>query len=298
MDNFLILEVGSTTTNVHKYEKGKIKLIENRVIEFKKHFKKSNTIDDRDKKDLFELIDSLEDEKIFVFGTSIFRNLNNEQKNEWVREFKVKTGLDFNIVTQDEESEFTTFGAISNVSYDGKIAVMIGGGGSTEVAITENGRIIEKKGFDFGAIDVTEMYPDLKEDIAISEMDNMILKVQNMMTDFKNKADILILAGGDYLYFYETLEYKLPINKIYKNELHPFALDKNDSYKYDRKFFYEESLNKVCDKTLNAAWWEGARGMRVCVNAVCNILDVKYIVPTCINMVYGLVEKIKKDLEK
>ena len=61
----------------------------------------------------------------------------------------------------------------------------------------------------------------------------------------------------------------------------------------DRKFFYDTSLNDVISKTDKEAWWKGSRGMRLCVKALVDILEVKYIIPTRINMIYGIVESLK-----
>lgn len=61
----------------------------------------------------------------------------------------------------------------------------------------------------------------------------------------------------------------------------------------DQKFFYEQSLEEICQRSNNDAWWRGARGMRLCVKSLVDILEVKYIIPTKISMVYGIVESIK-----
>ena len=244
---------------------------------------------------MFEFINDIEEENIFVFGTSIFRNLPIDQKEEWLKEFKEKTALDFHIVTSDQENEFTVYGAIANIDYKGKIAVMIGGGGSTELSIVENGKIIEKANSSFGAMDTTDMFPDLRTDYATSDYETMVEETKKLVNKPQNKADLLILAGGDYIYYYEELDYPIVKNKFYENDLQPYCLDVLTMDKLDRNFFYEVSLESVCQRTNNDGWWRGARGMRLCVKALVDILEVKYIIPTRISMVYGIVEKIKNN---
>ena len=68
--------------------------------------------------------------------------------------------------------------------------------------------------------------------------------------------------------------------------------------KLDKDFFYNVSLEKVCVETNNDGWWRGARGMRICVKSLVDVLDAKYIIPTRINMVYGILEEIKKRQNK
>ena len=192
------------------------------------------------------------------------------------------------------ENEYTVFGAVSNVNFPGKIAVMIGGGGSTELAIVQNGKIIEKANSSFGAMDITDKFPDLKEDIATTSYEEMVEATKKLVTIPKNKADILILAGGDYIYFYEELNYPVTKNKFYQHPLQPYSLDTKTMDQLDRNFFYQVSLKDIMERTKKEGWWKGARGMRLCVKALVDILEVKDIIPTRISMVYGIAEELKK----
>ena len=295
MKEFVIIEIGSTNTKGYLYKDGEVKSLGFKTIEFKNHYKKENKIDEEDKKLLFSFVNEIKIDRTYVFGTSIFRNLTDEQKDEWLKEFKEKTELDIRIVTSDMENEYTVYGAIADIDYDGKIAVMIGGGGSTELSIVEKKKIIEKANSSFGAMDTTDMFPDIKTDKASTDYDLMVEETKKLVNVPKNKADILILAGGDYIYFYEELNYPVTKNKFYDNPLQPYSLDVETMDKLDCNFFYEVSLDEVCERTKNEGWWRGARGMRLCVKALVDILDVKYIIPTRISMVYGIVEKIKNN---
>lgn len=295
MEKFVIIEIGSTTSKAYLYENNEVIDLERRTIELKNHYKLENKIKEDDKIELYNFVNSNKKENTYVFGTSIFRNLNDNQKEEWFKEFKENTGLDFTIVTPDMENEFTVYGAIANIDYKGKIAIMIGGGGSTELSIVENGKIIEKANSSFGAMDTTDMFPELRTDKAKTDYDYMVEETKKLVNIPKNKADILILAGGDYIYYYEELNYPVESNKFYENPLQPYCLDIETMDKLDRNFFYEISLDEVCNRTNNDGWWRGARGMRLCVKSLVDILEVKYIIPTRISMVYGLVEKIKNN---
>lgn len=293
MNQFVIVEIGSTNTKAYLYVEKEIKDLGSRTIEFKNHYKQEQKISSQDKEELFQFIEQVKIENTYVYGTSIFRNLTDKQKEEWLQEFKEKTNLDFNIVTSDMENELTVYGAISNIHYPHKLAVMIGGGGSTELSIVEKGKIIEKANSSFGAMDTTDMFPELKTDFAKTNYELMIEATKKLVNVPKNKADILILAGGDYLYYYKELNYPLEKNKFYTNPLQPYCLDIETMDRLDRKFFYEQSLEEICQRTNRDGWWRGARGMRLCVKALTDILDAKYIIPTKISMVYGIVEKIK-----
>lgn len=294
MKRFAIVEIGSTNTKAYLYENGEVLDLGFQTIEFKNHYKIAQKIEQKDKEDLFQFIKNLKEENCYVYGTSIFRNLKKEELEEWLIEFKEQTGFDFQVVTPDMENEYTVYGAIANTNYQGKIAVMIGGGGSTELSIVENGTIIEKANSSFGAMDTTDMFPDLKEDFATTDYDTMIQKTKELVNIPNNKADILILAGGDYIYFYEELNYPISKNKFSENPLQPYCLDTETMDKCDKDFFYQVSLEEICQRTKKDGWWRGARGMRLCVKSLVDILEVKYIIPTRISMVYGIVEKLKE----
>ncbi len=290
---FAIVEIGSTNTKGYLYENNEVLDLGFRTIEFKNHYKVQGEISEEDKQELYDFIKGIDCEDIYVFGTSIFRNLTIEQKEQWLKEFKEATNLDFRIVSSDEENELTVYGAIAETDYPGKMAVMIGGGGSTELAIVENKKIIEKKNYPFGAMDTSDMFPDIRGTYAKTPYDEMLAKTKELISAPQNKADLLILAGGDYIYFYEELEYPVESNKFYESSLQPYCLDVETMDFLDKKFFYEINLDEVCERTHNEGWWRGARGMRLCVKSLVDILNVKYIIPTRISMVYGIVEKIK-----
>lgn len=293
MQDFVIIEVGSTNTKAYLCNDNEVLDLGFKTIEFKNHYKKENKINDNDKKVLFDFINSIDNANVFVFGTSIFRNLDGVSKEEFLKEFKDKTGRDFYIVTPEEENEYTVYGAVSKVKYTGNVAVMIGGGGSTELSIVRNGEIIESCNSSFGAMDVSDNYPDLRSDIATTPYDKMLDETKTLVNKPNNNADVMILAGGDYIYFYEELSYPVIKNTLWSDELEPYMLDTVTMDKLDREFFYNKSLNEICIRTNNEGWWRGARGMRICVKALVDILDVKYIIPTRISMVYGISEAIK-----
>lgn len=291
---YTVVEVGSTNTKAYYVIDDKVIDAGFKTIEFKNHYKINNRLDEKDKNDLIEFVNSLDNELTFVFGTSIFRKLDNKERDEWLEEFKSKTNHEFRIVSSDEENEYTVYGAIANTKYDGNIAVMIGGGGSTELAITKDGEIIESANSNFGAMDTSDMFPDIKSDIANSDFDEMIRKTKELVNMPKNKADILILAGGDYIYFFETLNYQMEKNKLYDNKLQKYIMNNDTVDKYYRNFFYNIDLEEVCIRTNNDAWWRGSRGMCLCVKSLIDILEAKYIIPTSINMVYGIMDRINK----
>jgi hypothetical protein len=54
---------------------------------------------------------------INTFGTSIFRDLNPNQKKEFLNEFEKEIGFKFTICTLEEENENTVYGVLKNINY-------------------------------------------------------------------------------------------------------------------------------------------------------------------------------------
>lgn len=92
--------------------------------------------------------------------------LDKTQKTEFLKRFKKETGLDFNIISQEEENKLTVYGATRFVK--DKACVFIGGGGSTELSIYDK-KIIETANTEIGAkyiipTDISMVYGILRRD--------------------------------------------------------------------------------------------------------------------------------------
>lgn len=286
----LIIEVGSTCTKLDEVSDAGIKRINDVTIEFKRNFNKLKQLDNNDVDKLINLVkeEQLEYDNIFVCGTSIFRVIEQQMKEEFLTEFKSETGLDFHIISQEEENKYTVEGATRNVQ--GKVAVFIGGGGSTEIAIYDNG-IKEMCNTKIGVIDVMEQYPDLGENLARTDVKTVREWVKTKLKVPTQKADVLILAGGGHMKFAKNSGITFEKNTLFEDKQEPIMMDIN-TRKLDTERYYKEiSLDEIRSKVNDPEWWYATRAMCAMVLEVADNLDVKYIIPTDISMVYGLANK-------
>ena len=240
--------------------------------------------------DIQELIKSINDLKaiskdIYVCGTSIFRSLNEAEKNDFLNRFKTETGYNFNIISQEKENELTVFGTTRFVK--DKVCVFIGGGGSTEISIYDNG-IKENINTKIGVIDIMQKFPDLAEDIAKTNLDTVKACIKEKLNLPKEKADILILAGGGHEKFARYSGIKYETNTLYNDVASPIMMDKEKRKKETERYYKAISLNEIRNKVNDPDWWYATRAMSAFVLAVAEEIGAKYIVPTDIAMVYGL----------
>jgi hypothetical protein len=298
MNKFIIIEVGSTNTKTYLYE-DTLKDLGIINIPFKSNYKLNKRIMESDLEKLYEHIASLKQYNypIYVFGTSVFRELDNLERGNFLKEFKDKTKLDFTIVTQEMENELIVHGVISELDYNGRIAVMIGGIEEIELSIIEDKKTIEKINNNYGANDICNRFTDINDETATSLLTEMISDTLDIIKTPENKADILVLAGGDYLKFYETLKYPLKVNKFYYDKKQPWYIDNLTMDEYNEDFFYHKSLVEVQNENFESRnWWNGqTRGMQICIAAIAKNVNAKYIIPTKITMIFGIIEKIKNN---
>jgi len=222
--NKIIIEVGSASTKIDKYDGKKMTRIETEVIQFKKNYNKQNRLQNQDVARLISIVNRYrkEYENVYVCGTSIFRALTDEQRKEFLETFEKETGIDFDIIEQEQENKITVKGATQNLNC--KVAVFVGGGGSTEIAIYENG-IKEMVNTKFGVMDIMNEFPNLAEDLATTDLETIKTIIREKLNLPKQKADILILAGGGHLNFALNSGVNYEENTLYKDEMQPIMMD-------------------------------------------------------------------------
>ncbi len=288
-----IIEIGSNNTKTHIYESDKLIYENNTTIEFKKHYKVLNKVDKLDLDILYTVIEEASNytNNIHLYGCSIFRNVSKEELDEINRDIKNRFDLKMQIVSQEDEAKYTAFGCYADLDYSGNICIFIGGGGSIELVFVNNKKVIDKKYYNFGVVDITNKYPSLKEDIPTCSFDVVYNHIDELIPDISIKADILILAGGDHFYWYNNANYKLLENKLYKNENQKFMLTTDMSDKYDRDALVT-SLDTIKQRSDNPVWFDCSRAMKIITNFISHEIEAKYIIPTRINMEDG----IKKEL--
>lgn len=285
----LIIEVGSTCTKVDLFDGQEINRIKTETIEFKRNYKKENKLDKDDVEKLISLVKELKDQyqNIYVCGTSIFRSLSDEQRNEFLNLFLNNTGIKFDIISPEKENELTVEGAARNVNK--KVAVFVGGGGSTEISIYDNG-IKEMINTPIGVIDIMNKYPDLGDNYATTNIDEVKKVVREKLNLPKQKADTLILAGGGHLRFALNSGISYEKNNLYEDKMQPVMMDIETREKDTDRYYKEISLDDIRKKVDDPNWWYATRAMCAFALVVAEEVGAKNIIPTDISMVHGLLK--------
>ena len=276
-----VIEIGSNNTKTHVYEENKMIYEKTTTIEFKKNYKLENKIN---KEDLGKLYDVIKDAmnfttNIHIYGCSIFRNITEQELTSINERLRKVFSVSIEVVSQEKEAEYTALGCYSDVDYDGNMCIFIGGGGSIELILVNNKKVIDKKYYEFGVVDVTNKFESLKEDIPTCTFDDVYNYIDTLMKNIDFKADVLILAGGDHLYWYNNAQYKLIKNNIYTVSKQPYMLTRIMSDEYDKNALVT-SLNAIKNRSDNPLWFNGSRAMKVITNYISHKIDAKYIIPS------------------
>ena len=286
---FAIIEIGSNNTKTHIYKEEEVIYENTTTIQFKKNYKKENKINEEDLNELYKVIENVLSytKNVDIYGCSIFRNISKEELNEINKKIYDKFGFEIQVVSQEDEAQYTALGCYNNIEYNGNICIFIGGGGSIELIFVNNKKIIDKKYYNFGVVDITNEFGTLKNDIPDCSFNDVYNYVDELIGDVDRKAEVLILAGGDHLYWYNNAEYDLIENTLYKNKNQKYMLTTEMSDKYDKDALIT-SLDRIRDNSDNPKWFDGSRAMKVITNLISHKIDAKYIIPTKINMEDGL----------
>ena len=288
----IVVEVGSTCTKVDLYDGNEIKHIKTVPIEFKKNYKENNKLKKEDVEHLIRLVNEIEKkEDIFVCGTSIFRDLSLEDKEAFLNEFYNKTKVKFNIISQEKENIYTVNGA---TKYVDEALVFVGGGGSTEISYFKNNKIECMSNNKFGVMDVLNIYPDLAENFAKTNLKE-IMKYIGEKIDVPNiKTDILILAGGGHEYFARESGIRFEKNTLYSDPNETIMMSIEQRIEDTKKYYTKISLDDIRKRVKEPKWWYATRAMCAFVLVVAEKVGAKYIVPTDISMIYGIIDEEEK----
>lgn len=293
MKKYAIIEIGSNNTKTYIYQDKQLIYEDNTTIEFKKNYKIENKIISSDLDKLYDAVNKAlkYTNNIHIYGCSIFRNISAVELEEINNTLYNKYNLKIEVVSQEDEAYYTAFGCYNDINYDKNICIFIGGGGSIELIFVNNKEVIYKKYFDFGVVDITNKFNSLKEDIPTVTFDEVYNYIESLIGNIDISADVLILAGGDHLYWYNNAGYELLNNELYLSDNQKYMITMDMSDKYDRNALVT-SLDRVRHNSDNPKWFDGSRAMRVITNLISHKVNAKYIIPTKINMEDGLKNKI------
>ena len=297
MKNYYI-DLGSSTIKVYCYEK-ELELLEEHSIYFKNDFDAEKGISETNLKELceyFEKIKKIYDLKYYntnIYVTGIFRNLVKERKQELVKLFNDKFDLHFNIISHGIENYY--LGKAMQNDYNGKKVLIINMGGKTTELVTFVGtKITDTKNLTIGVADLLNKFDKVNEKYSGDSVEKMESYVADRLSDIKldKDYDCAIFTGGEERFELLT-GFNLIDNTLFNDNIHKYMLSLEDYIKGTEKVFYDISLEELYSLMPgNPKWMDGARSGAIIPLVLFKLANVKWIVPSDLNLINGVINDL------
>jgi exopolyphosphatase/pppGpp-phosphohydrolase len=293
------IDLGSSTIKVYCYEK-ELKLIEEHSIYFKNDFDETKGISESNLKELCKYFEELKTKynlkyyNTHIYVTGIFRNLISERKQDLVKLFNDKFDLHFNIISHGIENYYLAK-AMENDYNNKKVLIINMGGKTTELVTFVGTKITDTKNLTIGVADLLNNFSKVNEKYSgntILEMENFVLKkLSNIKLD--KDYDCAIFTGGEERFELLT-KFNLVENTLFNDNIHKYMISLDDYIKGTEKVFNEISIQELYDlMPSNPKWMDGARSGAIIPLALFKMANVKWIIPSDLNLINGVINDLK-----
>ena len=290
--NKILIDIGSSTIKIYKSTQEEVSLLVQRTILFKDGFDSEGGISDLAKKELFELIDSVKEENkslpIKIYTTGIFRKLTDAARISFIDEFFERTGLLFNIISQDLENFYLEMALAGKCQLNEPILLINIGGGSTELVVMYGKEAVERKNIDLGVGAINTKFPQINEEMSKITLQEAINFIRENLPDLSNKVKVAFYTGGELNYM-QLASYVLKPNRLFKDNDHPSLISVVDFSKRNKEIF-EKVFLKELESLMpnNPKWMHGARGCSAIAQAICQRYQIQTIIPSNSNIINGV----------
>ena len=293
------IDLGSSTIKVYCYEHD-LELVEEHSIYFKNDFDAEKGISKNNLKELcdyFEEIKNRYDLKYYntnIFVTGIFRNLTQERKQDLVKLFNEKFDLHFNIISHGIENYYLTK-AMENDYNNKKVLIINMGGKTTELVTFVGDKITDTKNLTIGVADLLNNFDKVNDKYSGDTVEDMEKFVAQRLSNIKldNDYDCAIFTGGEERFELLT-GFNLVNNTLFDDNIHKYMLSLEDYIKGTKKVFYNISLEELYELMPgNPKWMDGARSGAIIPLVLFKMANVKWIIPSDLNLINGVINDSK-----
>jgi len=219
-------------------------------ILFKNDFDPEKGISQQSKQDLFELFKTIKSKNneipIEVYATEIFRKISPSTKQEFIKEVLNITGLNFNIISQEQESYYLTKALIDKCALSDPILIINIGGGSTELIVIKNQQVLEKHNINFGVGTIITQFPDINNSLSIVPITTVVDYVKELLPILENNPKIAFYTGGELNYM-TLANYPLKSNILFDDSDHPSVISLKDFQIKNKEVFEKITFKELED---------------------------------------------------
>ena len=298
MQNYYI-DLGSSTIKVYYYEK-ELKFLEEHSIYFKNDFDAEKGISESNLKELCNYFEEIKNKyglKYYntnIFVTGIFRNLIQVRKQELVKLFNDKFDLHFNIISHGIENYYLGK-AMENDYNDKKVLIINMGGKTTELVTYVGTKITDTMNLNLGVADLLNNFSEVNNQYSgntVEEMENFVAEKLSTI-ELSKDYDCAIFTGGEKRFELLT-GFNLVENTLFNDNIHKYMVSLKDYIKGTKRVFNDISLEELYNlMPSNPKWMDGARSGAIIPLVLFKMTNVKWIIPSDLNLINGVINDLK-----
>lgn len=293
------IDLGSSTIKVYQYSNN-LQLLEEHSIYFKNGFDSELGICKENLDELCHYFDELiqrydfKYENTHIYVTGIFRNLSYSKKKELVKLFNDQYDLYFNIISHGIENYYLSC-AMQHDYNNKKVLIINMGGKTTELVTFQNGKVVGTLNLVIGVGDLLSQFDQVNSIVSgntIEEMDSYVNSIISEV-ELDQDYDCAIFTGGE-----ETFElltnFNLVENTLFNDGVHRYMLHIDDYIKGTEKVFYDFTMDQLYElMPQNPKWMDGARSGAIIPLTIFKKANIKWIIPSDLNLINGVIKDIK-----
>lgn len=169
------------------------------------------------------------------------------------------------------------------------------GGKTTELVTFIDKKIIDTKNLNVGVADLLNSFSKVNEQYSENTVEEMEAFINDKLIDLKldDDYDCAIFTGGEER-FEKLTKFNLVENTLFSDNIHKYMLTLEDYILGTKKVFYDISLNELYDlMPENPKWMDGARAGAIIPLVLFKKANVKWIIPSDLNLINGVINDIK-----
>lgn len=296
----LYIDTGSSTIKLYEKKRGKIKLLKTKSFDFKKDFNPDFGLTEQAEQNLInyflDIKNTHPNTKIKVFATALFRSMSKTALQELSDKIFQTTGLYFNVISQELEGFYLEQALSAKYISNEPILLINIGGGSTELIIKKDKKIVEKIYLELGVKTIFERFPYINDQLSKHSLDEVVKFIKTKLPQIKTTVPTAIYNGGELTYM-KVAGYNLRENSIFKDVDHPKMISINDFQLRNHEIFHTVQISELEKYMPNdPLWMHGARACSAIAQAICERFQVKTIIPSDSNTVHGMARTESQNL--
>ncbi len=296
LNEYVLIDIGTSTTKVYTYSQKKLFHVKNQTIFLSEGFTSQNGITTENFKKICIIINEAKKnyagKEVLVFATAIFRKFSDSALEKFKKEFKTETGLDFKVLSHNEENLILEEALIDKIPT--KVTLLINiGGGSTELVIMKDKKTIKRENINLGVGSIIKRFPELVAETTLLRPSEIINFANDQLPLFENKTEIAFYTGGELKYM-QAAKYPLTENKLFEDDKHPQIISFEEFSKKNKEIFETKMSELKKFMPENPEWMTGSRACSALAETICAKCGIKIIVPSNLNLIDGLTKRLEK----